>query len=158
MRGGSALPDEPRILSTGFYVPPHGANWIDPFQALLIHENPDLDYPNAVSINVDGYPPILLTLREYNANFRPLVDRHQANIPKMILELNNGDREIDGTWWTGTREQAVNAHEAWSRSIRPINEYDGGRRRRSHKKRSSHKKRRSHKKRSSGHKKSHRRH
>ena len=164
-------PPPPRELTSGFYVTMDGfPDSILPFRVMLTNEmggeNPDIPYATILVENHEGdvFPPIRLTFSQYTNNFLNALNPAINSGRPHRLELDN-DIEIDGMWWTGTRDEVVrNAGNYIRAQLREQGSGAdlGGKRhyRKSHKKRSGHKrsghKRSGHKKRKSG-KRSHRR-
>jgi hypothetical protein len=115
-------------------------------------ENPDIPYATIlVGDNRYEFPPIRLTTSQYTNTFLPLLNPDVVS--DGLLKID-GDLDIDGTWWTGTRDQVIIAYQAYFTARRQRRgSASGGKRhyRKSHKKRSGHK-RSGHKR--SGHKRS----
>jgi len=148
MRAGASIPDAPqlpqppRVLSSGFYVPPNGLT-IYPYVVLCTNEafelHPDIPYAT-IFIDQGRLPSIELTFVQYHDNFLPAVNP-AVNVDRPHrLEL--GDIEVDGTWWTGTREQVLIAYHNYRIAVRGDagSGAEGGKRhKRSGHKRSGHK-------------------
>ena len=127
-------PPMPQVLLKGFYVAPNAGAEVNQFTAYLHVLG---DGTKEVAIQVEGHKHnLMISEKYYNAFFR------HVDSGRRVLELEDGELEVEGTWWT-TREGAQAQAQAQAQA--------GGRRRKSiHKKCKSHKRsgKSSHKKKS----------
>ena len=111
MRAGASIPPPSPLLLRGFYVADSGfPRSVFPFVVLCTNQAPELNpvIPYA-TITVDenrhpAFPRIDLTRDQYTNNFLPVVDPAVNSGRPHILDIDH-DREIAGTWWTGTRDE-----------------------------------------------------